>query len=87
MEKIKILLAEDEPFLARIVKESLESRGFLVKHVDNGTKALSLFVDFIPDICVFDITMPEMDGFSLTKDIRKMNSDVPIIFFNSKILN
>ena len=85
MGKIKILLAEDEPFLARIVKESLESRNFEVKHVDDGAKAFSLFLDYQPDICVFDITMPEMDGFSLTKDIRKINSEVPI-FFDSQIL-
>ncbi|MBB6272317.1 DNA-binding response OmpR family regulator [Pedobacter cryoconitis] len=86
MGKIKILLAEDEPFLARIVKESLESRDFEVKHVDNGTKAFSLFRDYQPDICVFDITMPEMDGFSLTKDIRKINSEVPIIFLTARSL-
>ncbi|QNK61540.1 response regulator transcription factor [Pedobacter sp. PAMC26386] len=86
MEKIKILLAEDEPFLARIVKESLESRGFEVMHVDNGTKALSLFGDYKPDVCVFDVTMPEMDGFSLTKDIRKINSEVPIIFLTARSL-
>ncbi|RAJ37193.1 response regulator transcription factor [Pedobacter cryoconitis] len=86
MGRIKILLAEDEPFLARIVKESLESRGFEVKQVDNGTKALALFVEYKPDICVFDVTMPEMDGFTLTQDIRKMNAETPIIFLTARSL-
>lgn len=86
MKGIKILLAEDEPFLARIVKESLESRDFEVKQVDNGTKALAMFVEYRPDICVFDVTMPEMDGFSLTKDIRKMNAEIPIIFLTARSL-
>ncbi|MBB6498333.1 response regulator transcription factor [Pedobacter cryoconitis] len=86
MEKIKILLAEDEPFLGRIIKESLETRNFEVKFVENGTKAYSVFREYQPDICVFDVSMPEMDGFSLTADIRKINSATPIIFLTARSL-
>lgn len=86
MMKIKVLLAEDEPFLGRIIKESLETRDFEVRLVEDGAKAYSLFKEYKPDICVFDVNMPEIDGFSLTIDLRKENLSVPIIFLTARSL-
>ncbi|WP_257668743.1 response regulator transcription factor [Parapedobacter tibetensis] len=86
IKKLKILLAEDEPFLGKIVKESLESREFEVMWVQDGLKAYSAFRTFNPDICVLDVMMPTKDGFTLTEDIRKVDDHVPIIFLTAKSL-
>lgn len=84
--KLRVLLAEDEPFLGKIVKESLESRDFEVLWVQDGLKAYSAFRTFDPAICIFDVMMPTKDGFTLTEDIRRVNGRVPIIFLTAKSL-
>ncbi len=81
---IKILLAEDEPSLGQIVKESLESKGYEVHHCKDGLAALEQFNKEEPDVLVLDVMMPKKDGFSLAKDIRKENPIVPIIFLTAK---
>jgi DNA-binding response OmpR family regulator len=83
--KIKILFVEDEPFLGRIVKESLESREFIVKMVTDGKDALQAYQDFSPDVAVLDVMLPSRDGYSIAGDIRQINSSVPIIFVTAKI--
>lgn len=83
-KKFRVLLAEDEPFLGKIVKESLESRGFAVLWVQDGLKAFSAFRTFDPDICVLDVMMPVKDGFTLTEEIRGINERVPIIFLTAR---
>lgn len=85
MSKIKILYVEDEPFLGRIVKESLESREFEVTMLTDGKDVASAFRKLSPDICVLDIMLPVKDGYSIAKDIRQINSGVPIIFVTAKI--
>ncbi len=82
---IKILYAEDELFLGKIVKESLESRGYEVIMEADGNKVLSLFTKHAPDICVLDIMLPNKDGFTIAGDIRNLNKEVPIIFLTAKI--
>lgn len=82
--KTKILYVEDEPFLGRIVKESLESRDFEVNMADDGVKAMDLFRKISPDICVLDIMLPSKDGYSIAKNIRQVNPNVPIIFVTAK---
>src|ERR1700754_253512 len=82
--KTKILYVEDEPFLGRIVKESLESRDFEVNMADDGAMALDLFHKISPDICVLDIMLPSKDGYSIAKNIRQVNPNVPIIFVTAK---
>lgn len=84
MSKTKILYVEDEPFLGRIVKESLESRDFEVTMAADGKLAVSLFKESNPDICVFDIMLPQKDGYTLAKEIRNINAHVPIIFVTAK---
>lgn len=83
-QRTKILYVEDEPFLGRIVKESLESRDFEVNMADDGLKAFDLFQKISPDICVLDIMLPTKDGYSLAKNIRQVNPQVPIIFVTAK---
>lgn len=81
---IKILYAEDELFLGKIVKESLESRGFAVCMISDGAMVIKTFKDFKPDVCVLDIMLPNRNGFELAEDIRNLNSKIPIIFLTAK---
>jgi len=80
----KVLYAEDEMFLGKIVKESLESRGFNVVMEADGVKVFSAFQKENPDICILDIMMPNKDGFEVADEIRNVNEEVPIIFLTAK---
>lgn len=82
--QIKVLLAEDEPSLGQIVKESLETRNFQVTLVENGEIAAEEYKKLHPDILVLDVMMPKKDGFTLAKEIRKTNKQIPIIFLTAK---
>lgn len=84
MSKIKILYVEDEPFLGRIVKESLESREYEVTMIADGKLAQSAFEKTKPDICVLDVMLPSKDGYSIAKEIRQVNPATPIIFVTAK---
>ena len=84
MSKIKVLYAEDELFLGKIVKESLESRGFDVHMESDGAKVTDLFKKIKPDICVLDVMLPNKDGFAIADEIRNADEDVPIIFLTAK---
>lgn len=81
---IKILLAEDEPALGMIVKESLETRNFEVLLCEDGEKAMQTFTTERPELLVLDVMMPKMDGFTLAHQIRKQDKQVPIIFLTAK---
>ncbi len=83
-EKIKVFYIEDELFLGRIVKESLESRQFEVKMVSEGQRALQAFTEFQPDICVLDVMLPQKDGYTIATEIRETNPNLPIIFLTAK---
>lgn len=85
MSKVKILYVEDEPFLARIVKESLESRDFEVTMVDDGKDAMARFQSLKPDICVLDVMLPTRDGYTLAREMRRLAPSLPIIFVTARI--
>lgn len=84
MSKTKILYVEDEPFLGRIVKESLEMRDFEVRMVTDGKFVQSVFDELNPDICVLDVMLPNKDGYAIAQSIRKVNATIPIIFVTAK---
>lgn len=84
MSGINILYAEDELFLGKIVKESLESRGYHVAMEADGGKVTDLFKKTAPDICVLDIMLPNKDGFTIADEIRELDKEVPIIFLTAK---
>lgn len=84
MNRTKILYVEDEPFLGRIVKESLESRNFDVCMATDGKAAVDTYRKEQPNICVIDIMLPVKDGYSAAREIRQLNMDVPIIFVTAK---
>ena len=81
---IKLLYVEDELFLGKIVKESLQSRGFEVMMESDGGKVLPRFNETKPDICVLDVMLPNKDGFEIAEEIRKLDSNIPIIFLTAK---
>ncbi|WP_242202788.1 response regulator transcription factor [Aestuariivivens insulae] len=85
MDKVTtILLAEDEPALGLIIKESLETRNFKVLPCDNGETAFDVFQKESPELLVLDVMMPKKDGFTLAKEIRAINDSTPIIFLTAK---
>ncbi|MEL6812692.1 MAG: response regulator transcription factor [Bacteroidota bacterium] len=80
----KILLAEDEPALGQIVKESLETKGFQVLFCKDGEEALDTYYKEKPQLLVLDVMMPKKDGFTLAKEIRMQDEHIPIIFLTAK---
>ena len=81
---VSILYVEDELFLGKIVKESLQSRGFLVHMESDGAKAFEAYKKARPDVCVLDIMLPNKDGFEIAEEIRAVNTQVPILFLTAK---
>ncbi len=84
MKGIKILYVEDEPFLGKIVKESLESRGFEVRMVKDGKKVMEVYRAVEPHLCVLDVMLPNVDGFTLGQEIKTIHPEQPIIFLTAK---
>lgn len=84
MKKTKILYVEDEVFLAKIVSETLQDRGYEVVLENDGGRAVTDFVKEKPDVCVLDVMLPNKDGFTIADEIRDRDAQVPIIFLTAK---
>jgi DNA-binding response OmpR family regulator len=84
MDKIRILLAEDELALAHIVRESLEQENFEVILCSNGEQAFQKYMECKPDILALDVMMPRMDGFEVAKNIRLKDKTTPILFITAR---
>lgn len=85
-QKRKILLAEDDLNLGVLLVDYLETEGFAVKLCKDGELALKAFQQQQFDLCLLDIMLPKMDGFSLARGIRAKDKGVPIIFITAKSL-
>ena len=83
-QKTKLLLAEDDENLGLLLKEYLVAKGFDADLYPDGEAAYKGFMKEHYDICILDIMMPKKDGFTLAKDIRIVNADIPIIFLTAK---
>ena len=79
-----ILLAEDDDNLGLLLQQFLKSKGFTVELARNGKHAYEKFNDGHFDFCIFDVMMPEMDGFTLAKEVRLVDPKVPILFLTAK---
>jgi two-component system OmpR family response regulator len=79
----KILVVDDDAHIREVVQFALEKAGLEAIEAGNGQKALELFSRSKPDLVILDITMPEMDGLAVCREIRK-NSDTPILFLSSR---
>lgn len=84
MAKIKVLLVEDEPTLAMIIKDTLDGDEFDIVLAANGEEGLALYREIQPDIIVTDIMMPKIDGFTLVRHIRKTDSRIPVLFLSAR---
>lgn len=80
----KILYVEDNLSLSFVTSDQLEKRNYEVVTCDNGKEAYRLFKKEIFDLCIFDVMLPEMDGFELAKKIRTGNKHIPIIFLTAR---
>lgn len=80
----KILLVEDDKTLNFIIRDNLEEAGYLVTSVEDGEKALQKFNNDDFDLCLFDVMLPKLDGFSLAKRVRDENHLIPILFLTAK---
>jgi DNA-binding response OmpR family regulator len=84
--KTKILLAEDDQNLGLLLQDYLEMEGFEVRLCRDGEEGYKVFQNTHYDICILDVMMPKKDGFSLAKDIRAQDTNVPILFLTAKAL-
>jgi DNA-binding response OmpR family regulator len=83
-DKYRILLAEDDTNLGDVLKDYLEMEGFEVNLCRDGEESIQVFKTYSFDICLLDVMMPKKDGFTLAKEIRQQNTDIPIIFLTAK---
>ena len=85
-DKLKILLCEDDENLGMLLREYLQAKGYTTELCADGEIGYKAFLKTKFDICVLDVMMPKKDGFTLAKEIRNSNQDIPIIFLTAKTL-
>lgn len=81
-----ILLAEDDDNLGQLLQTFLKAKGYQVELARNGKHAYEKYTDGHFDFCIFDVMMPEMDGFTLAKEVRLIDPKVPILFLTAKAM-
>jgi DNA-binding response OmpR family regulator len=79
------LYVEDEPSLGKIVSETLENRDFEVVWILDGKNVMNQLKSFTPDICVLDIMLPNVDGYSLCREISSIYPEIPVLFLTAKV--
>lgn len=84
MKDIKILLAEDDTNLGNLLCDYLKAKGYHTVLAANGEEAFNLFAKGTYNLCLLDVMMPIKDGFTVAKEIRKINEKIPIIFLTAK---
>lgn len=85
-EDVSILLCEDDENLGMLLREYLEAKGFKADLCVDGEEGYNAFCENHYDLCILDVMMPKMDGFTLASKIREMNAEVPFIFLTAKTL-
>lgn len=83
-KKMRIILSEDDENLGSLLREYLIAKGYDTDLYPDGEAAYKGFQKNQYDLCIFDVMMPKKDGFTLAKDIRMINSEIPIIFLTAK---
>ena len=82
--KIKILLVEDDTSLGFVITDQLRGDGYQVTLCSDGAEGFQRFNSELFHLCIFDVMMPKLDGFSLARSIRKINQHIPILFLTAK---
>ncbi len=83
----RILFVEDDANLGLLLKENLDNKGFEVRWCKDGASGLEAFMNKEYDLCILDVMLPVKDGFTLSKEIRAINNDMPIIFLTARALH
>jgi len=86
MKSVKIFLVEDDLSFGSVLKSYLELNDYSVDWIDDGKYAMDHFRKGSFDICILDIMLPHVDGFTIAAEIRKINITVPIVFLTAKKL-
>ena len=84
--KPQILYVEDDVYLSFVTKDNLELKGYAITFCKDGKEALEAFQSKSFDLCILDVMLPEMDGYTLARKIREVNEHLPIIFLSAKSL-
>jgi len=82
----KVFMVEDDRNFGTVMKAYLEINGFLVTWVKDGMLAYQKFKESEYDICVLDVMLPNVDGFTIARQIKETNSDIPIVFLTAKVM-
>src|SRR5574344_1753032 len=85
-DKLRILLCEDDENLGMLLREYLQAKGYETELYADGDAGYKAFVKAKYDICVLDVMMPKKDGFTLAKEIKEANAEMPIVFLTAKTL-
>jgi DNA-binding response OmpR family regulator len=80
----KILLVEDDPSLGFVIKDNLTMKGYAVTLCKDGDEGLDTFQTTGFHLCILDVMLPKKDGFTLAREIRTKNKEVPILFLTAK---
>ncbi|MEO1516044.1 MAG: response regulator transcription factor [Bacteroidota bacterium] len=84
--KAHLLYVEDDESLSFVTKDNLELQGYQITYCKDGKEAMTRIKESSFDLCILDVMLPEVDGFTLAQEIRKNDSDVPILFLTAKSL-
>jgi DNA-binding response OmpR family regulator len=82
--KVKVLLVEDDTNLGNLLREYLDAKGYETKLATNGKEGFEMFTKHKYDICLLDVMMPVKDGFTLAKEMRATDKNIPIVFLTAK---
>lgn len=85
-DDVKILLCEDDENLGMLLREYLEAKGYQAELCVDGEEGFKAFREGRYDLCILDVMMPKMDGFTLASRIREINSEIPFMFLTAKTL-
>lgn len=85
--KVKILLVEDDSSLGFVIQDILRDQHFTVHLATDGAEGLQKFSENVYDLCLLDVMLPKKDGFTLAREIRKLNAEVPIVFLTAKSMS
>ncbi len=84
--KAHLLYVEDDASLGFVTRDNLELQGYEVTHFEDGQEAINAIENHQFDLCILDVMLPGVDGFTIAEEIRKFDTQVPIIFLTAKSL-
>jgi len=84
--KAHILYVEDDESLSFVTRDNLELQGYQITHCSDGKEALTLIHEQDFDLCILDVMLPEVDGFTVAREVRQYNTNIPILFLTAKSL-